>query len=96
MLQRGIEITSLDVGYVSTLSWYFLTMFGLQGITGLIVSNHAGTIPFFSLVFPAPPLRLRMGALTGPSSTAVARDALGRYAQGQCSADGCEASIRAR
>merc|ERR1711934_534401 len=32
MLQRGIELSSLDVGYVSSLSLYILTLFGLRGI----------------------------------------------------------------
>lgn len=32
MLQRGIELSSLDVTYVSSLSLYFLTVFGLRGI----------------------------------------------------------------
>merc|ERR1712028_229028 len=32
MLQRGIELSSLDVTYVSSLSLYILTLFGLRGI----------------------------------------------------------------
>merc|ERR1712072_506174 len=32
MLQRGIELSSLDVEYVSSLSLYILTLFGLRGI----------------------------------------------------------------
>jgi ER membrane protein complex subunit 3 len=37
MMQRGIEITSLDVSCVSSLSWYFLAVFGLRGLVTLIV-----------------------------------------------------------
>merc|ERR1719272_1278412 len=32
MLQRGVELSSLDVTYVSSLSLYILTLFGLRGI----------------------------------------------------------------
>ena len=44
MLQRGVETLSgsLDVTYVSALSWYFLTLFGLQGITNLLLGE--GTV----------------------------------------------------
>ena len=32
LTQRGIELSSLDVRYVSSLSWYFICIFGLRGI----------------------------------------------------------------
>eukprot|EP00457_Paulinella_chromatophora_P015489 gb/GEZN01016118.1/.p1 GENE.gb/GEZN01016118.1/~~gb/GEZN01016118.1/.p1 ORF type:complete len:249 (-),score=34.52 gb/GEZN01016118.1/:69-815(-) len=32
MTQRGINMSSLDVSYVSSLSWYFLNVFGLRGL----------------------------------------------------------------
>ncbi len=39
MLQRGIDLKSLDVEYVSTLSWYFLCSFGLRGLYQLILGQ---------------------------------------------------------
>eukprot|EP00922_Rhytidocystis_sp_ex-Travisia-forbesii_P056720 GHVS01083910.1.p1 GENE.GHVS01083910.1~~GHVS01083910.1.p1 ORF type:complete len:267 (-),score=30.31 GHVS01083910.1:121-921(-) len=38
MLQRGIEVPSLDVTYVSSLSWYFFVMLGSNGLLAII--NH--------------------------------------------------------
>lgn len=41
MLQQGINLASLDSSYVSALSWYFLVMFGIRGIFGLILGAGA-------------------------------------------------------
>eukprot|EP01094_Clydonella_sp_ATCC50884_P000359 TRINITY_DN10281_c0_g1_i1.p1 TRINITY_DN10281_c0_g1~~TRINITY_DN10281_c0_g1_i1.p1 ORF type:complete len:251 (+),score=80.33 TRINITY_DN10281_c0_g1_i1:145-897(+) len=41
MLQRGIDLATLDVSYVSALSWYFLNLFGLQGLTSLAIQTQA-------------------------------------------------------
>lgn len=32
MLQRGIETPDMDVAWVSSLSWYFLNLFGLRAV----------------------------------------------------------------
>jgi hypothetical protein len=40
MLQRGIDVNDLDVTYVSSLSWYFLCMFGLRGVFSLILGDN--------------------------------------------------------
>jgi len=39
MLQRGIETPDMDVRWVSSLSWYFLNFFGLNGLYRLILGN---------------------------------------------------------
>jgi len=39
LLQRGIELASLDVSYVSALSWYFLVLFGLRGVISLALGE---------------------------------------------------------
>lgn len=41
MLQRGVDIGTLDVTYVSSLSWYFLVTFGLNGVYRLIMGEDS-------------------------------------------------------
>lgn len=42
MLQRGIETPDMDVRWVSSLSWYFLNFFGLNGLYRMILGNDNG------------------------------------------------------
>mmetsp|Transcript_4783 Transcript_4783/g.7239 ORF Transcript_4783/g.7239 Transcript_4783/m.7239 type:complete len:273 (-) Transcript_4783:99-917(-) len=40
MLQRGVEISTLDPSYVSSLSWYMLVMFGMRSLITLFMGNE--------------------------------------------------------
>eukprot|EP00828_Plagiopyla_frontata_P039549 TRINITY_DN5205_c0_g1_i2.p2 TRINITY_DN5205_c0_g1~~TRINITY_DN5205_c0_g1_i2.p2 ORF type:complete len:200 (-),score=42.45 TRINITY_DN5205_c0_g1_i2:84-683(-) len=40
LLQKGVEIANLDVKYVSSLSLYFLVLFGLHQLYGLILETE--------------------------------------------------------
>ena len=44
MLQRGVDLESLDVSYVSSLSWYFLVMFGLRGLFKIILGEDSESL----------------------------------------------------
>lgn len=46
MLQSGVGTRDLDVRWVSSLSWYFLTLFGLQPVYNFILGSNNGMFPF--------------------------------------------------
>ncbi len=43
MLQRGISLTTLDTAYVTSMSWYFLVMFGMRGLYSIALGAGATT-----------------------------------------------------
>lgn len=43
MLQSGVMTRDLDVQWVSSLSWYFLNLMGLQSVFGFILGSDNGT-----------------------------------------------------
>ncbi|KAL6309718.1 transmembrane protein [Sparassis latifolia] len=62
MLQRGVETPDMDVRWVSSLSWYFLNFFGLNGLYRLILggdnsadSSREMTTPFAATAAPQGP-----------------------------------------
>lgn len=52
MLQSGVATRDLDVRWVSSLSWYFLNLFGLQSVFIFILGNDNGKVPRGSYYSP--------------------------------------------
>lgn len=54
MFQRGIEsLDGLDETYISSLSWYFVVLFGLMGVNSLIMDGEGGiAVEFAAALIP--------------------------------------------
>ena len=60
-LQKGVEVANIDVKYISALSLYFLTFFGMDKLLGLLFPPKAGEKEPESAAAQANP----MGAMPG-------------------------------
>jgi hypothetical protein len=58
MLQRGIQTPDMDVRWVSSLSWYFLNFFGLNGLYRIILGGDEGGSSYSFSCFYSVPLCL--------------------------------------
>jgi len=43
MLQRGVNISSLETSYITSMSWYFLVMSGMRGLFSLVLGANNDT-----------------------------------------------------
>jgi len=60
MLQRGVEVTSLEPGYVSSLCWYFFVMMSASGLLSLIQAFRQP-----NAVYDDDPMAAMMGGMGG-------------------------------
>lgn len=60
MFQRGLDLNSLDTSYVSSVSWYFLVMFGLRAFFRLAIGDPSQEIVESNMT------QINLGSLTNP------------------------------
>lgn len=73
MLQRGVDLATLDVSYVSSLSWYFLVMFGLRGLFKILLGEDSEALD------EARATQAQMGVMGGMAGPQGVFDAPGAY-----------------
>lgn len=73
MLQRGIETPDMDVRWVSSLSWYFLNFFGLNGLYRLILGSD-------NCMCSVPPHLLHLGSVIAHSLFSLHCESPPKYA----------------
>ncbi|KAJ3071308.1 ER membrane complex subunit 3 [Podochytrium sp. JEL0797] len=73
MLQAGIETRDMDVTWVSSISWYFLNLMGLQSIFTIILGqgNSAGGMRDMQQMQQMNPAMMAAGAGQSPDATAL-------------------------
>lgn len=58
LVHKGVDLSSLNVSYVSSISWYFIVQFGLNGIYPLLLGEG-------SEVDQAKMMQMQMGGMGG-------------------------------
>lgn len=47
MLQAGVATKDMDPRWMSSISWYFLCIFGLQSVFNFLLGSDNGTVALF-------------------------------------------------
>ncbi|KAI8613681.1 integral membrane protein DUF106-domain-containing protein [Chytriomyces sp. MP71] len=73
MLQAGVETRDMDVSWVSSISWYFLNLMGLQSIFTIILGedNAAGGMRDMQQMQQMNPAMMAAGAGAAPDPSAL-------------------------
>lgn len=74
MLQSGVGTRDLDVRWVSSLSWYFLTLFGLQPVYNFILGSNNGKLDNNSHQIASDCANLEFSCKPGLSADATSSD----------------------
>jgi len=61
--QQGLNMPALDPSYVSSMSWCFLLIYGLQGILSLIIADSEGIDEMMNMMGPQAQMMQATGAM---------------------------------